>query len=78
MNEIILYKTSNKAIKVEMLLDDETIWLSQQRISELFGTTKQNLSSHLKNIFESGELEEDSVVKDFLTTANDGKINFFL
>lgn len=56
-----------------MLLENETIWLPQQRIAELFGTTKQNVSLHLKNIFESGELEEDSVVKDFLTTANDGK-----
>jgi hypothetical protein len=73
MNEIILYKTPNQTIKVEMLLENETIWLSQQRISELFGTTKQNVSLHLKNIFESGELEENSVVKDFLTTANDGK-----
>lgn len=73
MNEIILYKTPNQAIKVEMLLENETIWLPQQRIAELFGTTKQNVSLHLKNIFESGELEEDSVVKDFLTTANDGK-----
>jgi hypothetical protein len=73
MNEIILYKTPNQAIKVEMLLENETIWLSQQRIAELFGTTKQNVSLHIKNIFESGELEENSVVKDFLTTANDGK-----
>jgi len=73
MSEIILYKTPNKDIKVEILLENETIWLSQQKIAELFDTTKQNISLHVKNIFESGELDENSVVKDFLTTATDGK-----
>lgn len=69
MSEVILYKTPNKDIKVEILLENETIWLSQQKIAELFDTTKQNISLHVKNIFESGELDENSVVKDFLTTA---------
>ncbi|MBN2693297.1 virulence RhuM family protein [bacterium] len=73
MNEIILYKTPNQDVKIEILLENETIWLSQQRIAELFDTTKQNVSLHVKNIFESGELDENSVVKDFLTTATDGK-----
>ncbi|MDY0402427.1 virulence RhuM family protein [Sulfurovum sp.] len=73
MSEIILYKTPNQEIKVEILVENETIWLSQQRIAELFDTTKQNVSLHIKNIFESGELDESSVVKDFLTTATDGK-----
>lgn len=73
MSEIILYKTPNQEIKVEILVENETIWLSQQRIAELFDTTKQNVSLHVKNIFESGELDESSVVKDFLTTATDGK-----
>lgn len=73
MSEIILYKTPNQDVKVEILVENETIWLSQQRIAELFDTTKQNVSLHVKNIFESGELDEISVVKDFLTTATDGK-----
>ncbi|WNY99957.1 virulence RhuM family protein [Sulfurospirillum sp. 'SP'] len=73
MSEIILYKTPNQDIRVEMLIENETIWLPQQRIAELFDTTKQNISLHVKNIFESGELDENSVVKDFLTTATDGK-----
>ena len=73
MSEIILYKTPNQDIRVEMLIENETIWLPQQRIAELFDTTKQNISLHVKNIFESGELDENSVVKDFLTTAADGK-----
>lgn len=73
MSEIILYKTPNQDVKVEILVENESIWLSQQRIAELFDTTKQNVSLHVKNIFESGELDEYSVVKDFLTTASDGK-----
>ena len=72
-SEIILYKTPNQDIKVEILVENETIWLPQQKIAELFDTTKQNVSLHVKNIFKSGELDENSVVKDFLTTASDGK-----
>ncbi|NCB82869.1 MAG: hydroxyacid dehydrogenase, partial [Bacilli bacterium] len=67
MSEIILYKTPNQDIRVEMLIENETIWLPQQRIAELFGTTKQNISLHVKNIFESGELDENSTVKKILT-----------
>ena len=73
MSEILIYKTPNKNVKVEILLENGSLWLPQQRIAELFGTTKQNVSLHLKNIFESKELNESSVVKDFLTTAKDGK-----
>ena len=51
----------------------ETVWLTQMAMSELFETTKQNISLHLKNIFSEGELEEESVVKEYLTTAADGK-----
>ena len=72
-SEIILYKTPNQDVKVEILVENETIWLPQQKIAELFDTTKQNVSLHVKNIFKSGELDENSVVKDFLTTASDGK-----
>ena len=72
-SEIILYKTPNQDIKVEILVENETIWLPQQKIAELFDTTKQNVSLHVKNIFKWGELDENSVVKDFLTTASDGK-----
>ncbi|MDL2326505.1 virulence RhuM family protein, partial [Bacteroidales bacterium OttesenSCG-928-A14] len=58
---------------IEVRVQDETIWLTQGLTAELFQTTKQNISLHLKNIFEDGELDEKSVVKDFLTTAADGK-----
>ncbi len=56
-----------------MKLDNETVWLTQARMANLFQTTKQNISLHLKNIFSEEELQEDSVVKEFLTTATDGK-----
>jgi len=71
--EFLLYKTSDGRVKVEIFLYNENIWLTQARIAELFFTTKQNISLHLKNIFTEKELNENLVVKDFLTTASDGK-----
>ena len=71
--EFLLYKTSDGDVKIEVFLKNESLWITQGRMAELFDTTKQNISLHLKNIFNVKELEENSVVKDFLTTANDGK-----
>ena len=73
MSEILIYKTPDNKINVEMKLSNETLWLPQNKIAELFGVTKQNISLHIKNILNTNELEEKSVVKDFLTTASDGK-----
>ena len=73
MSEIILYKTPNQDIRVEMLIENETIWLTQQRIAELFGVKKAAISKHIKNIFETGELDKASVVSILETTATDGK-----
>ena len=72
-NEFLLYTTPNGNVKVEILLHEETVWMPQSAIAELFNTTKQNIGQHLKNIFQEAELSEDSVVKDFFTTATDGK-----
>lgn len=72
-SEIILYTTPRGNVKVEVLVREETVWLTQKMMTELFQTTKQNISLHLLNIFREGELEENSVVKDYLTTASDGK-----
>ncbi len=69
----LLYTTPKENISIQAVVKDETLWLTQKSMAELFETTKQNISLHLKNIFEEGELEEISVVKDFLTTAGDGK-----
>ncbi len=71
--EILLYKTPNGAVKVEMYLQNETIWLSQQKIAGLFGAQRPAVTKHLKNIFLSGELLEDSVSSILEHTATDGK-----
>ena len=71
-NQIILYRP-NETISLEVRLENETVWLSQAQMTELFGSTKQNISLHINNIFKEGELKQISVVKDFLTTALDGK-----
>ena len=76
MDEILLYKTPNDDIRLEVFIQDETIWLTQKQMANIFRTTKQNIRQHLKNIFAEGELIEEAVVKDFFTTAkNWGKIN---
>ena len=72
-SEIILYTTPQGNVKVEVLVREETVWLTQKMLAELFQTTKQNISLHLQNIFKEGELAEHSVVKEFLITAADGK-----
>lgn len=67
-----MYQPDN-SIKLEVWLENETVWLTQTQMSQLFNTTKQNVSLHINNIFREGELSKDSVVKDSLTTASDGK-----
>jgi len=72
-NQIAFYQSPDGSVNIEVLFTDESIWLTQKKMAELFDTTKQNISLHLNNIFKGGELSKDSVVKDFLTTASDGK-----
>lgn len=69
----LLYTFDDTNVQVEVYFKDENIWLSQKLMAELFETTKQNISLHLKNIFTEGELEENAVVKEYLTTGADGK-----
>ena len=73
MKEILLYKTDNEEVKVEILLHNENLWLTQAKMAELFDVQKAAISKHLKNIFECGELQEFSVVSKMETTASDGK-----
>src|SRR5690554_6767060 len=73
MSELILYTSDDGQTRLHLRVETETIWLSQLEIAELFQTTKQNVSLHAKNIFEDKELRQDSVVKESLTTAADGK-----
>ncbi len=72
-SEILLYQTEDGQTKIDVRLEDDTVWLNQKQMVELFQTTKQNVSLHIRNIFKEGELDENSVVKDYLTTAADGK-----
>ena len=72
-NEIVLFETKDKSKLLSVQMDGNTVWLSQAQMAELFDTTKQNVSLHANNCFKEGELDRNSVVKDFLTTATDGK-----
>ncbi|GHU13444.1 hypothetical protein FACS1894161_3420 [Spirochaetia bacterium] len=72
INEIILYQP-NKAVKLEVRLENETVWLTQAPIVDLFGTSRPNITMHFKNIFDEHKLQENSVCKDFLLTVADGK-----
>lgn len=71
-NKIIIYQTQDGQTKIDVRLENETVWLTQNQMAELFQTTKQNISSHIKNIFEEGELSENSTVKDYLTVQQEG------
>lgn len=74
-NNIVIYTSKDGVIKVDTTLINETIWMSQNELAKLFDTTKNNISLHMKNIFESGELEESSTVKNFLTVQKEGTRN---
>ena len=73
--EIIIYKeeASESNFQIEVRVENETVWLTQAQMVNLFDATKQNISLHINNIFKEGELEKNSVVKEYLTTASDGK-----
>jgi hypothetical protein len=72
-SELILYQTEDNRTRIEVRLENETVWLTQAQMAELFQTTIPNVSMHIRNILAEGELQADSVVKEFLTTAADGK-----
>ena len=73
-NEIVVYQP-NETLRLEVRLQDESIWLPQQKIADLFGAQKAAISKHLKNIFETGELQEDLVVSKMETTTQHGAVN---
>jgi hypothetical protein len=70
---IIIYKTKDGKASVALYAKDGSVWMNQQQLAELFNTSKQNISLHIINVLEENELAEKSVVKDYLTTATDGK-----
>lgn len=71
-SQIIIYQTENGETKLDVRFQDETVWLTQKMMAELFQTSSQNITIHLKNIFEEGELEESSTCKDFLQVQKEG------
>ena len=73
MENFVIYTTEDGKADIKLYAENNTIWLNQAQMAELFQTTKQNISLHINNIFDDGELTANSVVKEYLTTANDGK-----
>ena len=73
-SDFILFKTEDEKISVDVRFEDETVWLTQAQLCDLFQKSKATISEHIKNIFEEGELIENSVVRNFRTTATDGKL----
>ena len=72
-NKIIIYTDDSGLTKIDVKLEDETLWLTQAQMCVLYQTSKSNVSEHIKHIFDEGELQESSVVRKFRTTAADGK-----
>ena len=72
-SEIVIFKTADEKISVDVRFEGETVWLTQAQQVDLYGSSKAIVSEHIKQIFEEEELEEDSVVRNFRTTAADGK-----
>lgn len=73
MSALILYTTEDGRSQIKLRADQQTVWLTQLEIAELFDASKQNISLHLKNIIQDGELDPAAVVKESLTTAADGE-----
>jgi hypothetical protein len=73
LQQFLIYQSEDGSTRIDVLLEAETLWLSQKQLTELFGKAKGTISEHIKHIFEDGEQDENSVVRLFRTTAADGK-----
>ncbi len=71
-SDLIIYQAPDGSTKIDAFIENETVWLTQNQMADLFQTTKQNISLHLKNIFEEGELDEKATVKDYFTVQKEG------
>ena len=72
-SEILIYQSENGVTKIDVKIVDDTVWLTQAQLCELYQTSKSNVSEHIKHIFEDGELDRSSVIRKFRTTGTDGK-----
>ena len=70
---MLIYRSADGSIKIDVRMGEETVWLTQDQMAALFGKAKSTINEHLKNIFSEGELVADSVIRNFRTTAADGK-----
>ena len=71
--EIVIYQTEDGITKIDVRMENETVWLSQAQMAELFQSSKANISEHISNVFVEGELNEQAVVRKSRTTAEDSK-----
>ena len=71
--EILIYQTDDGQTNIEVKIEDDTVWLTKQQLTKLYQCSKSNISEHIKHIFEEEELDKDAVVREFRTTADDGK-----
>ena len=72
-NKIVIYQSEDGQTQIDVRLENETVWLTQAQMVELFQTTKQNVSLHVNNVFKEGELEQQSTVKEYLTVQQEGQ-----
>lgn len=70
---ILIYQNADGNIKLDVHLQNDSVWLTQEQLQNLFGKSKATISEHIKNVFEEGELDKNAVVRNFRTTASDGK-----
>ena len=70
--EFLLYTAPDGAVKIEIFFQNESVWLTQQKIADLFGVSKSTVSEHVKNIFESAELEKEATIRNFRTVQQEG------
>jgi len=68
----VIFKIDNAKVNIDVLFQDETLWLTQKKMAELFETTPQNITLHLKNIYQEGELEDEATCKEFLQVQKEG------
>ena len=73
-NPIIIYQSEDGNTRIEVKFENETVWLTQQQLCDLYQTSKSNISEHIKHIFDEGELDENAVVRNFRTTAESYKV----
>ena len=72
-SEVLIYQNPDGNIKIDVRLEDETVWLTQAQMGQLFGKDKRTISEHIRNVFNEGELDEEVVVRKFRITAKDNE-----